>query len=72
MYIEMLPEQIVPMRQKIIDSYKQPETLEGTPQQDDPMEMVAQMSPEMQQQFMALPPEEQQALLQEFMAQGGA
>jgi hypothetical protein len=66
LYFEMYPD--FNGKQKIIDSYKEMQQQQEMQPQTDMNAIISQMTPEMQQQFMALPPEQQQAYMQEFMA----
>jgi hypothetical protein len=66
LYFEMYPD--FNGKQKIIDSYKEMQQQQEMKPEANMNEIVSQMSPEMQQQFMTLPPEQQQAYISEFMA----
>lgn len=67
-YLKRVPDDYIPDRAGLLEDEKA--KMQQAPQ-DDMSAIVSQMSPEMQAQFQTLPPEEQQALLQEFMGQQG-
>lgn len=75
MYLENMPDNIIPNKQKMIDRLKEEQELAKTiptePVDDQAMfeEMLSSMTPEQQRAFMQLPPEEQHALVEEYSQQ---
>jgi hypothetical protein len=67
-YLERVPADYITMKNELLRDIE--EAIQQQMQaQPDMNSIVAGMSPEMQQQFATLPPDEQQALIQEYMSQ---
>jgi hypothetical protein len=69
-YLERVPTDYITMKNELLRDIEEAmqQQLNAQP---DMNSIVAGMSPEMQQQFATLPPDEQQALIQEYMQQQG-
>lgn len=61
-YLERVPEEYIPQKQELISKIEQ-RMQQMEQQANDPMNIVAQLSPEEQQAFMSAPPELQQQIL---------
>jgi hypothetical protein len=61
-YLERVPDEYIPQKQELIGKIKQ-QMEEAEMMANDPMNAIAQLTPEEQQAFYAAPPEQQQAIL---------
>jgi hypothetical protein len=70
-YLDRVPDDYIPGRTGLLEDERAKMQAQAPPEQGggEVEQMLAQMSPEMQQQFMELPPQEQEQLLTEFMGQ---